>query len=84
VLAPELEWLAGLAESDFQRIFRKSAVKRAKWQGLVRNACIALGNSAPQPGTPAQDRVGRILDRLAASPDAVVAESAGWALARIQ
>ncbi len=84
LLAPELEWLAGLAESDFQRIFRKSAVKRAKWQGLVRNACIALGNSAPQPGTPAQDRVAGILRRLAALPDSVVAESAEWALSRIE
>jgi epoxyqueuosine reductase len=84
LLAPELEWLLGLAESDFQRIFRKSAVKRAKWQGLVRNACIALGNSAPQPGTPAQDRVAGILKRLAAFPDPVVAESAEWALSRIE
>jgi len=84
LVAPELEWLAGLAESDFQRIFRKGAVKRAKWQGLVRNACIALGNSVPQPGTPAQDRVAGILKRLAALPDPVVAESVQWALSRIQ
>lgn len=43
--APELERLASLTQEEFSRIFRGSAVKRAKWRGLVRNACIALGNS---------------------------------------
>jgi len=84
LIAPELEWLLGLTDSDFQEIFRKSPVRRAKWQGLVRNACIALGNSALQPGTPDQARVGELLERLAALPDPVVAESAEWALSRIK
>jgi epoxyqueuosine reductase len=84
LIAPELEWLIGLTETDFQEIFRKSPVRRTKWQGLVRNACIALGNSAPQPGTPAKARVRELLKRLAALPDPVVAESAEWALSRIQ
>ncbi len=84
LLAPELEWLLGLTETDFQEIFRNSPVRRAKWQGLVRNACIALGNSAPQPGTPALARIAGMLKRLAALPDPVVAESARWALSRIE
>ena len=45
LLWPELEWLAGLSQREFSAIFRRSAVKRAKWRGLVRNACVALGNS---------------------------------------
>ena len=31
---------------NFEEMFRNSAVKRTKWAGLVRNACIALGNAA--------------------------------------
>ncbi len=44
LLAPELEWLASLTEDDFRRIFSGSAVKRAKWRGLVRNARIVISN----------------------------------------
>src|SRR5277367_5513877 len=45
LVAPELEWLASLSQQEFTAIFRGSAAKRAKWRGLVRNACVALGNS---------------------------------------
>ena len=45
LFAPELEWLASLTQQEFSAIFRGSAIKRAKWRGLVRNACVALGNS---------------------------------------
>jgi epoxyqueuosine reductase len=45
LFAPELEWLAALSQKEFSRIFRSSAIKRAKWRGLVRNVCVALGNS---------------------------------------
>jgi epoxyqueuosine reductase len=83
LFAPELEWLAGMDEAEFRRVFRRSAVKRAKWRGLVRNACIALGNSAAQLGTHARERAGALLARLAASPDPLIAEHARWALARL-
>jgi len=81
---PKLEWLASLDEAEFRRIFRGSAVKRTKWRGLVRNACIALGNSDLHSGTPAHDRVSELLTRLCTSHDPVIAESALWALSRIQ
>ena len=81
---PRLEWLAGMDEAAFRRIFRGSAVKRTNWRGLVRNACIALGNSDLHSGTPAHDRVSELLTRLCASHDHVIAESALWALSRIQ
>jgi epoxyqueuosine reductase len=81
---PRLEWLAALDESEFRRIFRGSPIKRTKWRGLVRNACIALGNSEVHPGRRAYYRITELLQRLSSSQDAVIAESALWALSRIQ
>jgi len=81
---PRLEWLLGLSEADFRGLFRGSPVKRTKWRGLMRNACIALGNSGLRPGMADQSRIKALLDRLAASEDQVLAESAQWALSRIQ
>lgn len=76
---PELEWLASLTQEEFSRIFRKSAAKRAKWRGLVRNACVALGNAALAEESPARERVLRLLKNLAASSDSLIAEHANWA-----
>jgi epoxyqueuosine reductase len=84
LLFPRLEWLASLSEPEFRELFRDSPIKRAKWRGLVRNACIALGNSALPLGSSIHTRVTQLLSRLAASPEAVIAESAQWALSRIQ
>jgi epoxyqueuosine reductase len=81
--APELEWLASLSQEQFSAIFRGSAVKRAKWRGLVRNACVALGNSRIAPGSPAYSRVAALLERLAASDDSLISDHARWALARL-
>jgi epoxyqueuosine reductase len=81
---PRLEWLAGIDETEFRRIFRGSAIKRTKWRGLVRNACIALGNSELHAGTPAHRRISEVLKRLCSSQDPIIAESALWALSRIQ
>src|ERR1700722_8528427 len=80
LFAPELEWLASLSQEDFSRIFRGSAVKRAKWRGLVRNACVALGNSGVARGSEARARIESLLERLAASDDSLVAEHAQWAM----
>jgi epoxyqueuosine reductase len=81
---PHLEWLAGLTEDEFREAFRGSAMKRAKWRGLVRNACIALGNVKLERASPAHQRVTALLQRLANHTEASIAESAQWALARIQ
>jgi epoxyqueuosine reductase len=81
---PRLEWLASMTEAEFQKTFYGSPIKRAKWRGLVRSACIALGNSALKPGSTEHARVCELLRRLAASPDSLVSESAQWALSRIQ
>jgi epoxyqueuosine reductase len=84
LLLPSLVWLAALTEDEYRAAFRNSAMKRAKWRGLVRNACIALGNSRPVSSTPTNDRVCALLQRLATSPDKPISESALWALSRIQ
>ena len=83
LLWPELEWLAGLSQREFSAIFRQSAVKRAKWRGLVRNACVALGNSGLEKGAAEYPRMIRVLDRLASSDDALIADHAKWALERL-
>jgi len=84
LFAPPLEWLASLTEEDFARIFRSSAVKRTKWRGLIRNACIALGNSAVMPQPAANQKIVRVLERLTGATDAIIAEHARWALARLR
>ncbi len=83
LLLPRLEWLAALPGDEFERLFRGSAIRRAKWRGLVRNACVALGNSAAQPGTAAHARIASLLRRLASSPDPLIADHALWALCRL-
>ena len=78
---PSLEWLAGLNEAEFREAFRDSPVKRTKWKGLIRNVCIALGNSRPQDL--ARHRVISLLSRLAGSEESHISESARWAISRI-
>jgi epoxyqueuosine reductase len=83
LFAPTLERLASLSREEFSAIFRGSAVKRAKWRGLVRNACVALGNSGIARDRAAHPRVVRLLERLASSSDSLISEHAQWALARL-
>jgi epoxyqueuosine reductase len=83
LFAPSLEWLASLSQEQFSAIFRGSAAKRAKWRGLVRNACVALGNTHIQRDSPAYPRIVALLDRLASSDDPLIADHARWALARL-
>jgi epoxyqueuosine reductase len=71
-------------EAQFRQVFRDSAIKRAKWRGLIRNTCIAVGNSGLQRGTEVSDRMLVLLHRISASQDALIAESALWAISRIQ
>jgi len=84
LFTPSLEWLASLNEEEFGSVFRSSTMKRTKWRGLVRNACVALGNSAVEPGAPAYARAVGLLERLAASDDKLIAEHAAWALGRLR
>jgi epoxyqueuosine reductase len=84
LLLPRLEWLASLTHNDFTEMFRGSPIKRTKWQGLIRNVCIALGNSKSTGHLAISERISSVLTGLAASTDSMVAESAQWAISRIQ
>jgi epoxyqueuosine reductase len=84
LIAPELEWIASLTQAEFSRIFTRSAVKRTKLRGLLRNACVALGNSKLERGTAVHARVTALLEKLSASDDELVAEHAHWALERLR
>ncbi|HXW61276.1 MAG TPA: tRNA epoxyqueuosine(34) reductase QueG [Candidatus Acidoferrales bacterium] len=83
LFAPEIEPLASLSPERFSDLFQKSAAKRAKWRGLVRNACVALGNCAVERGSATHARIEKLLDALAASNDPLIAEHAHWALSRL-
>ena len=83
LFSPALEWIASLTETEFREIFRGSSIKRTKWRGLIRNACVALGNSGLQASTESYPQVVEVLSRLAAGPDALIAEHARWALGRL-
>jgi epoxyqueuosine reductase len=76
LVAPDLAELASLDDEAFRRRFRRSAVKRAKRRGLLRNVAVAIGNA----GDPARRPV---LEKLAEDPDPVVREHAAWALRRL-
>jgi len=84
LVAPNLEFLLGLTESEFREAFRSSAIRRTKWRGLVRNACVAAGNSGVAAGDPGYGEIVRRLKLLAAAEDFLIAECAQWALDRIQ
>lgn len=81
---PKLEWLANLSEEEYREVFRGSAMKRAKWRGILRNACNALGNAGLQSGSERGEGAAATLEKLAANDDDVISESAQWALSRIK
>jgi len=81
---PELTALAAMGEEDYKTAFRGSTIKRTKHRGVVRNACIALGNAKFERGGPPHQEALAILKRLSTSNDAVISESALWALSCIQ
>ena len=83
LFSPELERLLSMTEEEFREVFRGSPVKRTKWRGLVRNACVAAGNSGIRSGEPRYREICTHLLDLAACGDSNLAEHARWALSRI-
>lgn len=76
LVAPDLLEMGQLTEEEFERRFGGSPVERARYQGFLRNVAIAMGNARLERYRP-------VLEQLAAGADEVVAESARWALARL-
>ena len=81
---PQLEWLLNLAEEEYRKAFRGSGMKRAKWRGILRNACNAAGNAGLMRGTRDGNKLRAALDKLASNEDEVISESAQWALSRLK
>jgi len=75
-----LRELLELTPERFAAVFRRTAVKRLKLTGLLRNACVAAGNSA---GRDAGRELLPALLRLAAHESAVVRAHAVWAVRKI-
>jgi len=76
VAFPDLLELLHIDERTYQERFRHSAIKRAKRQGLRRNAAVALGNLGDSRAVPA-------LVRALDDEDPIVRGHAAWALGRI-
>ncbi len=72
----DLAGLLSLTDDDFRARFRGSPVLRAKRRGLLRNVCVALGNSgAPEAVAP--------LTNALRDPEPLVRGHAAWALGRL-
>jgi epoxyqueuosine reductase len=75
--APPLEMLAALSSEEFRGLFQNSPIPRARYAGFLRNVAIAMGNAR-------QEKFRMPLEKLASSPEPFVAESARWALSRLE
>lgn len=77
-LAPaDLVELLQLDEDHFRARYRHTPLWRAKRRGVLRNACLVLGNQRYRPAVAA-------LQALTADPEPIIQHAARWALERIQ
>jgi epoxyqueuosine reductase len=74
--SPELIPLLSLTEEQFRERFRLSPIRRTKRRGLLRNVCVALGNSGDHDAVPAL--VGALHDY-----EPLVRGHAAWALGKL-
>jgi epoxyqueuosine reductase len=75
--APDLMELLQLDETGFKTCFAGTPILRTKRRGLLRNVCVALGNSGNPAALPA-------LEKAARDAEPLIAEHARWAMERIQ
>ena len=73
---PKLAKLLDLDDEGFRQMFRKSAIKRTKRTGLLRNVCIAMGNSGDTAFVP------QLLDVLK-DDEPLIRGHAVWALKQL-
>jgi len=74
--APRLVELLGLDEQGFAARFAGTPMVRTRRRGLLRNVCVALGNTGDAETLPA-------LERAARDPEPLIAEHARWAVEEI-
>jgi len=75
-VAPTLAWLLALDEASWREATRHTALRRARYQGLLRNALVAAGNSG-------EASLVALVRRHADGDDPLLAEHARWALNRL-
>lgn len=75
--APDLVELLSIRQSEFDRRFKGTPLERAKRTGLLRNACVALGNVGSREALPA-------LQGFCSGTDPILAEHAAWAIHEIE
>ncbi len=74
---PDLLELLTLDEATFRQRFAGTPILRARRRGLLRNVCVALGNTGDEEALPA-------LIKAASDPEPLIAEHAVWAIERIR
>jgi epoxyqueuosine reductase len=74
---PSLTWLLELSQDDWRAATRRTALRRARYRGLLRNALVVAGNSGDASLAP-------LVRRHAEGDDPLLAEHARWALARLE
>lgn len=74
---PSLAELAQLTPQAFKARFRGTPLERTKRRGVLRNVCVAMGNSGNVAFIP-------LLETLADDAEALIREHAAWALARLR
>jgi epoxyqueuosine reductase len=74
---PPLEWILDLTEEAWRTATERTALRRSKHRGLLRNALVAAGNAGGPELIPS-------LRRHANSGDAMLAEHARWALGQLE
>jgi len=72
----DLAEVLALDEEGFRARFQGSPIRRARLEGLKRNACVVLGNLGNPQAVP-------LLTRALQDPSPLVRGHAGWALGRI-
>jgi epoxyqueuosine reductase len=75
--APDLVELLQLDEAGFKSRFAGTPILRTKRRGLLRNVCVALGNTGDASALPA-------LQKATGDSEPLIAEHARWAMERIQ
>ncbi len=73
---PDLVALLGLDETGFKSRFAGTPILRAKRRGLLRNVCVALGNTGDETALPT-------LQTASADREPLIAEHARWAMDQI-
>ena len=73
----DLRGLLRLGEAAFKAKFAATPLARTRRRGLLRNACVALGNVG------SREELGE-LERVTRDEEPLVAEHAAWAIRRIE